>query len=145
MPVCRYCRSRIDKFNKDRCPVCGELNPLEGVTSDTVEITTVIDPNGELKNEFSPKTKKVFFLLSCLIGWLGLQFHYLRYFKFGFIWMAINLVILGGGFSAFYFGLHNLLLGILLPLILVYACNISLGLAVLKKTSIKDANGNLFK
>ena len=145
MPICRYCRSRIEKFNKDRCPICGELNPLEGVTSDTVEITTEIDLSEELKKSFHPKKKVMFFIYSAIVGFLGIQFHYLRYFKFGLIWMAINLAILGGGFSAFYFGLHNLLLGILLPLILVYACNIFLGLAVLKKTSIKDANGNLLK
>ena len=145
MPVCRYCGARIEKFNKDRCPVCGELEPLKGVTSDTVEITTEINLSDELKNEYNPKTKKKFFLFSALIGWLGIQFHYLRYFKAGLIWMAINLVILGGGFSAFYFGLHNLLLALLIPILLVYASNICLGIAVLKKTSIKDANGNLLK
>ena len=110
-----------------------------------MEITTEIDLTEELKKEYNPKTKKMFFLLSALIGWLGIQFHYLRYYKFGLIWMAINLVILGGGFSAFYFGLHNLLLGLLLPILLVYACNIALGVAVLKKTSIKDARGVLLK
>ena len=145
MPVCRHCGARISKFDADRCPVCGELKPLEGVVSDTVEITTEIDLTEELKKEYNPKTKKMFFLLSALIGWLGIQFHYLRYYKFGLIWMAINLVILGGGFSAFYFGLHNLLLGLLLPILLVYACNIALGVAVLKKTSIKDARGVLLK
>ena len=145
MPVCRHCGTRISKFDKDRCPVCGELNPLEGVTSDTVEITTEIDLSEELKKDFHPKTKKKFFLLSALLGWTGIQFHYLRLFKFGFIWMAINLAVLGGGFSAFYFGLHDLLLGILLPVGLVYACNIALGVAVLKRTSIKDGNGNLLK
>ena len=142
MPVCRYCGSRIGKFDKDRCPICGELNPLEGVTSDTVEITTEVGLSDEFK-DYNPKTKLKFFLLSALIGWLGIQFHYIRYFKAGLIWMAINLAILGGGFSAFYFGLHSLLLAILIPVLLVYASNISLGLAVLKKTSIKDANGNL--
>ena len=145
MPVCRYCGARIEKFNKDRCPVCGELEPLKGVTSDTVEITTEIDLSEELKKDYHPKTKKKFFLFSALLGWTGLQFHYLRYFKVGLIWMAINLAILGGGFCAFYFGLGNLLLGLLIPILLVYASNISLGVAVLKKTSIKDGDGNLLK
>ncbi len=145
MPVCRYCGARIEKFNKDRCPVCGELEPLKGVTSDTVEITTEIDLTEELKKDYHPKTKKKFFLFSALLGWTGIQFHYLRYFKVGLIWMAINLAILAGGFCAFYFGLGNLLLGLLIPILLVYASNISLGVAVLKKTSIKDGNGNLLK
>ena len=52
MPVCRHCGTRITKFDTDRCPVCGELNPLEGVTSDTVEITTEIDLSDELKKTY---------------------------------------------------------------------------------------------
>ena len=43
MPTCRECHSRISKFDKDICPVCGAKNPLDGVTSDTIEITHEID------------------------------------------------------------------------------------------------------
>ena len=116
MPVCRHCGTRISKFDKDRCPVCGELNPLEGVVSDTVEITSVINLSDELKQNYHPKKKTMFFILSSLIGWLGFQFYYLRYIKAGLIWMGINLLILAGGFCAFYFGLDNILLAVLLPL-----------------------------
>ena len=43
MPYCKNCGSRITKFDNDICPICGAKNPLEGVTSDTVEITSELD------------------------------------------------------------------------------------------------------
>ena len=145
MPVCRHCGSRISKLDKDRCPVCGEINPLEGVNSDTIEVTSVLDISSSDELAFKPKTKKMFLLLSCLIGWVGAQFFYLKYKRAGLIWLAINLVILGGGFCAFFFGVHNLLLAILIPLLVLYAANIAFGLVIFKKPSFKDGDGNLLR
>ena len=145
MPVCRHCGSRISKLDKDRCPICGEINPLEGVSSDTVEVTGVIDISPEEYSDFKPKTKKAFLLLSCLIGWLGVQFFYLKYKRAGLIWLAVNLVILASGFCAFYFGVHSLLLAILIPLLVVYAANVAFGVVIFLKPSFKDANSNLLR
>lgn len=143
MPVCRHCKSRISKLDKDRCPICGELNPLEGVSSDTVEITSEVNLEDYL--DYKPKKKKTFLLLSILIGWTGAQFFYLKYQKMGLLWLIANLLILGGGFSAFYFIAHNLLLAILIPLLLVYIASIIFGLITFKKPSVKDFEGNLLK
>ena len=145
MPVCRHCGSRISKLDKDRCPVCGEINPLEGVNSDTIEVTSVLDISSSDELAFKPKTKKMFLLLSCLIGWVGAQFFYLKYKRAGLIWLAINLVILAGGFCAFFFGVHSLLLAILIPLLVLYAANIAFGLVIFKKPSFKDGDGNLLR
>ena len=145
MPVCRHCGSRISKLDKDRCPVCGELNPLEGVNSDTVEVTSVLDISSSDELAFKPKTKKTFLLLSCLIGWLGAQFFYLKYQRAGLIWLAVNLVILAGGFCAFFFGVKSLLLALLIPLLVVYAANVAFGLVLFKKPSFKDGDGNLLR
>ena len=145
MPVCRHCGSRISKLDKDRCPICGEINPLEGVNSDTIEVTSVLDISSSEELAFKPKTKKMFLLLSCLIGWVGAQFFYLKYKRAGLIWLAINLVILAGGFCAFFFGVHSLLLAILIPLLVLYAANIVFGLVIYKKPSFKDGDGNLLR
>lgn len=145
MPVCRHCGSRISKLNKDRCPICGELQPLEGVNSDTVEVTSVINVSGEEFDGYKPKTRKMFLILSCLIGFLGIPFFYLKYKRAGLIWLCLNLVILIAGFCAFFFGVHNLLLAILIPLVVVYAASIVFGLVIYFKPSFKDADGNLLK
>ena len=145
MPVCRHCGSRISKLDKDRCPVCGEINPLEGVNSDTVEITGQIDISSNDYRDFKPKKRLTFLLLSCFIGWTGIQFFYLKYLRAGFIWLACNLVLLAGGFSAFFFGVKNLPLAIAVPLTIVYIANIIFGVIIFKKPSFKDGNENLLR
>ncbi len=145
MPICRHCGSRISKLDKDRCPICGEINPLEGVNSDTVEVTSVLDISPDDYSDYKPRTRKTFLLLSILIGWLGTQFFYLKYKRAGLIWLLANLAILGGGFAAFFFGVHSLLLAILIPLLVVYAANVSFGLVIFFKPNFKDANSNLLR
>ena len=145
MPVCRHCGSRITKFDKDRCPVCGELNPLDGVNSDTVEITSNINITPEEFKDFKPKTRKTFLLLSCLVGFLGIQFFYLKYKRAALIWLACNIVIMAGLFLAFFFGVKNVLLAVLIPLAVAYIANIVLGLVIYRKPSFKDGDGNLLK
>ena len=145
MPVCRHCKARISKLDKDRCPVCGELNPLEGVNSDTIEITGNINISDGSFTDYKPKKRKVFFLLSCLLGWTGIHFFYLKFYKPGLIWLAANVVILAGAFCAFYFGAHNLLLAILIPLLVIYSANITMGVITFLKSSVKDADGNLLR
>ena len=145
MPVCRHCGSRITKFDKDRCPICGELNPLEGVNSDTVEITSEVDLSSADFSAFKPRKKLTTLLLSCLIGWLGSTFFYLGYKKVGFFWLLGNLVVIGGAFAAFYFGLKSLLFGILVPSVAAYLVNIIVGLYLYKNPTLKDSDGNLLK
>ena len=145
MPVCRHCGSRISKFDKDRCPICGEINPLEGTNSDTIEITSQVNLNDADFGDYKPKRKSIFLILSILIGFTGSQFFYLRYLKAGLITLLISLAIFGGVFSIFYFGANNLLLGILIPLIIVYVANIVFGIIIYLKPSFKDAHGNLLK
>ena len=58
MPICRNCGARIEKFNKDICPICGEKKPLEGVNSETVEITGQIDPNNKVLTKDGYKSIK---------------------------------------------------------------------------------------
>ncbi len=146
MPVCRHCGSRISKVtDKYRCPVCGEINPLEGVSSDTVEITGNINISSQDYSDYKPRKKKTFLLLSSLIGWTGVQFFYLYYKRAGFIWLAVNFVLLAGGFSAFFFGVRNLPLAIIVPLVIVYIANIVFGVVIYNKPSFKDGNENLLR
>ncbi len=144
MPNCRHCGSRITKFDKDMCPVCGGKLPLDGVSSDTIEVTSEIS----LSNEgFKTKKKLTFVLLSCLIGWTGASFYYLKQYKAGIIWLIINVALLAGGFVGLYFtpGI-NLALAILIPLLIVYTANIAYGLIInFKSVSLKDRDGNYLR
>ena len=145
MPVCRHCGSRITKFDKDRCPVCGEINPLEGVNSDTIEITSEIDlSNSEFMN-FKPKKRLTLLVLALTCGWTSAHLFYLGYKKAGFIWLGINLAVFAILFSIFFFGISSLLLGILIPILTIYLMNAIFGVFLFKNPNLKDSNENLLR
>ncbi len=145
MPVCRHCGTRITKFDKDRCPVCGELNPLQDVNSDTVEITSEIDLSKGAFADFKPRKRKTFLILACTIGWLGAHMFYLGSKKPGLIWLISNVVFMAGAFSLLFFVMNSLILGIIVPLLIVYAINVGLAIWLYKNPTLKDADGNLLR
>ena len=101
MPVCKNCYSRIDKFNKERCPICGVINPFEGMVSDTIEITTYLDVD---RKDYHPRKRVTELLLHIFLGWIGVNWYYTYKYKKGLIALAITLVLVGlGGFFLGYF------------------------------------------
>lgn len=142
MPVCKNCGSRITKFDKDMCPICGSKNPLEGVSSETIEITSEIDlGNPEFKN-YHFTSRLITCLLFAIFGVFGCGFFYAEYKKTGLIWLLINAVIIGGIGSLLAFVTPlSILWGYLTPVIVCYACNIAMGLYFLLKSNLKDGNG----
>ena len=121
MPSCRYCGSRISKFDKDICPVCGTKNPLQGVGSDTMEVTSQIDLNNFQEGQKVKCRRKRLLLFFLTIGFTGAPFFYLKKKKNGLIWLIMNLVILAGVFALLFFlaKLH-IAIAILVPVLIVY-------------------------
>lgn len=145
MPNCKNCGSRISKFEKDMCPVCGTVNPLKNVTSDTVEITSEISLSNENLN-FKPKERIVTFFLFFFLGIFGVPLFYLNEIKKGFIWSIINITLIVG--LGFLFSLplkFGYLLGFLIPVIIFYVINSCIGAYYLIKSDIKDGNGDFLK
>ena len=145
MPNCKNCGSRISKFDKDRCPVCGTVAPLKGVSSDTVEITSEIDlKSGEFK--FKPKERNVAVLFFFLLGFTGAGFFYLVKKKTGLIWLIGNLLVIGLLFLLFYLPVNaGLLWAIVIPMIISYIVNIVVGFFYLMKSDIKDGRGEFIR
>ena len=145
MPVCRHCGSRISKFDKDRCPICGEVSPLNGVSSDTVEITSQIHLGSGDYSDFKPKRRKIFILLGCLFGYLGLQFFYIGRGKVGLIWFLANLLV-GAGLFFLVLSLSSLIwLSILITAVVMYAISIGSTLYLNSKPNLQDGKGNLVR
>ena len=142
MPLCKNCGSRISKFDKDICPICGTRNPLEGVTSETIEITSEIQlGNSEFKN-YHFTNRKVACLLFATLGIFGLGFYYAKFKRIALYWLIANLIIIGGFGSLFAFVTPlGILWGYLIPLIVAYVINIGVGLYFLFKGNIKDGSG----
>ena len=146
MPKCKYCGSRITKFDKDICPICGESHPLEGVSSETIEITSNLDlSEAELKS-FKPTTKFHTLILFVLVGWTGAPMFYLNYINHAFIWLVFNLTIIGGLGSVFaFFTPIGHVMGYILGLTISYIINIGVGIFVFLKHNLKDGRGEFLR
>lgn len=139
MPICKNCHSRIDKFNKDRCPICGAENPFEGVSSDTIEITTSLDVDDF---DFNPRKKKQVLLYSILLGYIGMPFFYLYYKKVGIFSLILNLFfIFAVGFLVGYFTELKIYISFIIFFFGSVLINSLIGLFLFKKPNLKDGHG----
>ena len=142
MPNCRNCGARLSKFDADICPVCGTKKPLEGVNSETIEITSQIDLNDFKEGQKVVRRRKNLLVLFLAIGLSGAPFFYLKKKSLGLIWLIINLVLLGGLFALFFlvFKLH-IALAIILPVATVYLLNGVTGTIYYFLPNLKDGEG----
>ena len=142
MPSCRNCGARLSKFDKDICPVCGVLKPLEGVDSETVEITSQVDLSGFQAGQKVVRRRKTLLLYFLLIGFTGAPFFYLKQKKNAFLWLIGNLAVIGGLFAFFFFALNlHIALAIILPILTVYILNIAVALIYYFLPDLKDGEG----
>ena len=142
MPNCRNCGARISKFDKDICPVCGTKNPLEGVSSETVEITSQIDLNNFVEGQKVVCRRKKLLALFLACGFTAVQFFYLKKKKFAIFWLILNLVLLGALFTLLFMlpGVH-IAVAIVVPIIFIYALNSIMGAIYYFLPDLKDGNG----
>jgi len=147
MPVCKNCGARIEKFNKDMCPICGCKNPLEGISSDTIEVTS--DITNLLVDGKKPrfKTKKKFILLTYLCSFLGINFFYLSRAKVGLLFLLANIVFIGGLFALFNFIVKlPVAVSIIIPFVVAYLIDVLLSYFLFNKVyNHKDGKGSFLK
>ncbi|MBO6280653.1 MAG: TM2 domain-containing protein [Bacilli bacterium] len=141
MPICKKCHSRIDKFNKDRCPICGAENPFDGVSSDTIEITTNIN-TANVETEFNPKKKSILLALFISLGIFGIPFFYINKIKTGIIYALANISLLVALIVLLIFlsPLDHWVI-ILVSLLLFIFVNSLTGLYFYNKDNLKDGRG----
>lgn len=141
MPKCKNCNSRIDRFNKDRCPICGVEFPFDGMSSETIEITTNIDVDG-VETDYRPCRRKELFLFFCLLGIFGAPYFYLKKIKQGVIQLIANVVLIGlMSFLLAYFTSLDTVSSVLIALGSMYLLNIIFGVVVIMQPNLKDGNG----
>lgn len=144
MPACRNCGARLTKFDKEVCPVCGTKNPLEGVTSDTVEMTSFI--NMEKNRDFRVKKKSTMLFYFFIAGFTGLPFFYLHAIKKGLVCIFLNIC---------YFAMSFVLFGIVLnagyaatsiiTVFVMYFINSLVGILLYRNDSLKDGYGEFVR
>ena len=146
MPKCKNCGTRLTKFDKDICPVCGVEHPLEGVSSETIEITSQLDINKDEFKNYHPTKRIVTFLLFFLLGWSGAGWLYFKNKKVALIWLICNAAIgVGLGLTLGLSNALSLAWAILIPLFVLYGINIFISFFFLVKKDLKDGNGEFLR
>lgn len=142
MPNCRNCGARLSKFDKDICPVCGIKDPLQGVNSETVEITSQVDLSGFQEGQKVVRRRKKMLVLFLTIGFTGLGYFYLKKKKNALIDILITVLLFASGFLLLHLlaGL-NIALSIILPIIAIYIINIIFGLVLYFTPDLRDGEG----
>ena len=51
MYKCKKCHQALTKFDKDICPYCGTVRPLEGQSDETQDVTQIIEAEN-IKKDF---------------------------------------------------------------------------------------------
>lgn len=142
MPNCRNCGARLSKFDTDICPVCGIKNPLEGISSETVEITSQIDLSEMKEGQRVVRRRKVLAILFYTLGFTGIPFFYIKKAILGLIWLFSNLVVMGALFALFYAAVKtHIAVAIAVPLLVAYVINIIVGVVYNFLPNIKDGEG----
>ena len=152
MPKCKYCKQNITKFDKDICPFCGGEKPLDGSSSNTCDITQVIDTaNVSSKaDEFKQHSRVKNAVLMMILGVFGADAYYLGFYKEGTIRVLLNILIMGGLFCGLFFGKvfveeMSLILSIVIPVGIALVVYLILGILNLFKKNKKDAKGVFLK
>ncbi len=142
MPNCRNCGARLSKFDKDICPVCGIKDPLQGVNSETVEITSQVDLSGFQEGQKVVRRRKKMLILFLTLGFTGLGYFYLKKKKNALIDILITILLFSSGFLLLHLlaGL-NIALSIILPIIAIYIINIIFGLVLYFTPDLRDGEG----
>ncbi len=142
MPRCKNCHQMLSSIDKDICPFCGTLKPLEGVSYETEDITKAIDP---IKKEFEVtkhKSRKIAFVLCLFLGVFGVHEFYLEKPRRGIAFLIASLImIVGGGCTLFFTGLIANIFAFLIPYFIVLAFDIFYGVCLLKDKDATDGRG----
>ena len=141
MPNCKNCGARISKFDKDICPVCGTKNPLEGVSSETVEITSQIDLNNFVEGQKVVCRRKKMLILFLACGFSAAQFFYLKRKKFAVLWLIINLVIMAAVYFLVSMFRSPLAVCIIVAVLSTYILNSTMGAIYYFLPDLKDGEG----
>ena len=142
MPSCRNCGARLTKFDSDICPVCGTKKPLEGVSTETIDITSQIDMSGFTPGQKVVRRRKKMLLLAILVGFTGAMFFYIKKAVLGLIWLIANVAYIAGLLLILLFvAKAGPVISILVPVLTAYLINSLVGLLYFFKQNLKDGEG----
>ena len=145
MAKCKYCHEVISRLDKEICPFCGGLKPLEGTDTTTQDVTKVID-QVEQPVKIKHKKRVIAALLAVTVGIFGLHQIYMGKYKKGLIFGGCLIAFMGllGLFDFFVVGLKSFW-AFLIPYFIVEAFMIYVGFVFLTNHTIQDGHGEFLE
>lgn len=144
MAQCKYCHETISRLDKDVCPFCGGLKPLDGTDTSTQDITKVIG-QVDTKVEIKHKKRIVTMLLAFVVGFLGLHSLYLGKVKHCLITLGISVGLIGGIGSLVYFVAWRNIFAYLIPFFVIEFLMILVGIGYFIKRDVTDSHGEFLE
>lgn len=144
MAKCKYCHEAISRLDKEVCPFCGGVRPLDGTDTSTQDVTKVID---QLDNPTKIKHRKriVAAILAVVFGVFGAHYFYLGKVKKGLINLAICVGFIGViGLIIFLCGMHKAL-AFLIPFFVIELGMFFFAYMFLTKHNIQDSHGEFLE
>lgn len=146
MPKCKNCGMSLSRLDKDVCPFCGTLKPIDGQENVTEDITKAFDPVRYELQDVKQKSRVAAGLLAIFLGPFGAHAFYLGKKLLGLILLLITLALVGGVGSALFFsGVLPNALAFVIPYLLMEVSMIVVGIVIFKRRDETDANGELLK
>lgn len=142
MAKCKYCGETISRLDKEICPFCGGLKPLEGEDNSTQDFTKALESCEDMP---VAKSKVIAAILAFVLGVFGMHAFYLGKYKIGLIALGITLVSVAGIGSILFFTVFHNALAFLIPYFVMEALMIGVGIAYLTRHDITDANGEFLR
>lgn len=148
MMRCKNCHEKLTRLDKDICPFCGTLKPLEGQEDVTEDMTKAFD-SLNLKEEYhevKAKSRLVAAILAMTLGVFGVHAFYLGKMKRGLINLIVSICFIAGiGSILFFSGALKNALAFLIPYFFLEIIMIVVGVIILKKRDEVDGNGEFLK
>lgn len=120
MAKCKYCQETISRLDKEVCPFCGGIKPLEGGDTSTQDVTKVI---GQVQgvSEIKHKRRVIAAVLAVVFGFLGLHEFYIGKIKHGIYSLVTSLVAIVGVGCALFFTFWPSAFAFLVPYFIIEA------------------------
>lgn len=148
MPLCKNCHRNISRFDKDICPYCGFINPIDD-TYETKDVTSLANPVKEGFKLYKSKSKTLFLVFAFTLSFFGIHEFYLGFKRRGFIYLIINLMATAIIGSSLAFipspAILSPLWSYLVTFFAIYLVNILLSIRFLFKESLKDKRGEFLR
>ena len=145
MAKCKYCHESISRLDKEICPFCGGVKPLDGTDTSTQDVTKVID---QLEHPVKIKHKKrvIAALLAVLFGFLGAPHFYLGKPKKGLLTALICICFIAVVGVILYFVVKwQNILAFLSPYFAIELYSIFTAYVYLTKHNIQDSHGEFLE